>query len=176
MRPGLGTGTTLSTSGAWPSSAGVGVRVALCTAVAVATAEAVVVELNAGDGEAEALGVAVLAGNGSLYGGQFRFFRKQFGESFVNLRMPFGKPFTQLFGDAFNFKITPHTITNLVAEAPQFASEFVVIGVLGKLSGTQKLVVLKRLPAVLNHVKRRVENNAVRVQVRIESARRVMRE
>ncbi len=68
---------------------------------------------------------------------KLRFFRKQFGESLVNLRVPFGKPLTQLFRGAFNFKITSHAIMNPVTEAPQFASEFVVIGVLGKLSSAQ---------------------------------------
>jgi len=37
-------------------------------------------------------------------------------------------------------------------------------------------VILERLPAILHRIARRVENNAVRVQVRIERARRIMRE
>jgi hypothetical protein len=50
----------------------------------------------------------------------------------------------------------------------------VVIGVLGKFPGAQQFVILQCLPMILNRVERGVENNAVRVEVRIESARRVM--
>ena len=49
-----------------------------------------------------------------------------------------------------------------------------VVGVLGKLSCAQQFVVLQRLPSVLHRIERRVENDAVRVQMRIERARRVM--
>ncbi len=37
-------------------------------------------------------------------------------------------------------------------------------------------MILECLPTILTHVKRRVEHDAMRVQVRIEHARRVMRE
>ena len=72
--------------------------------------------------------------------------------------------------DAFDLKITARPVSDLIAERPKVAGEFVIIDILGKLSGAKKLVIFQRLPAVFHRVKRGVENNAVRVQMRIERA------
>ena len=45
-----------------------------------------------------------------------------------------------------------------------------VIDVLGKLAGAQEFKIFERLPAIFHRVKRGVENNAVRVQMRIKRA------
>jgi len=58
----------------------------------------------------------------------------------------------------------------------QLASEVVVVGVFGKFPCPQQFVILERLPPAFHRVERRVEDNAVRMQMRIEGARRVVRE
>ncbi len=55
------------------------------------------------------------------------------------------------------------SITNPATEALQLTSEFVIVGVPGKLSRPQQFVVLQRLPKILHRVERGVEDDAVRV-------------
>jgi len=105
---------------------------------------------------------------------KFRFLGQQFGKGFVNLRVPLGEALAQFVGNAFDFKVAPCAIANPVTERPQFASEFVIVGVLGKFPGPQQFVILERLPPAFHRVERRVEHNAVRMQMRIEGARRVV--
>ena len=51
-----------------------------------------------------------------------------------------------------------------------------IIDILGKFSGPQQFVVLQRLPAILNRIKGRIEDDAMRVQMRVEGAGGVMSE
>ena len=51
-----------------------------------------------------------------------------------------------------------------------------IINVLGKLSGAQQFKIFQRLPAVFHRIKGGVENNAVRVQMRVEGTRGVVLE
>ena len=73
-------------------------------------------------------------------------------------------------------KISTCPVANLVAETPQFARELVIIGVLGKLPGAQKFVVLESLPTILDLIESGIEHNTVRVQVRVEGTRRIVSE
>src|SRR5205809_5756405 len=49
---------------------------------------------------------------------EFRLFRQQLREGFVNLRVPLGEPLAQFFADAFKLKISSRTIANPIAESP----------------------------------------------------------
>ena len=90
--------------------------------------------------------------------------------------MPLGESLAQLFGDAFDFKITASAIANQIAESPQFTGEFVIVSVLGKPSGAQQFVILERLPTILHRVKSGVEYDAMRVQMGIKGTRSIVRE
>jgi hypothetical protein len=107
---------------------------------------------------------------------KFRVVRQQPRQRLVNLRVTFGKTLAQFTGNTLNLKIAARQVANSIAEAPQLASEFVVIGVLGKLSRPQQFEILQCLPTVLHLVKSGVEDDAMRVQMRIERSRRVVRE
>ena len=74
------------------------------------------------------------------------------------------------------WKSSARAVANAVAELRQFARQFVVIGVLDEFPGTQKFVVLERFPALLGWVERRVEDDAMGVQMRVERARGIMGE
>ena len=67
-------------------------------------------------------------------------------------------------------EVAPRLVANPVAERLQFTDQFVVIDVPRELPGAQQLVILERLPAVLDRVIRRVEDDAMRVQMRVERA------
>src|SRR5208283_3160499 len=107
---------------------------------------------------------------GNVASFEFWFFGQQFVQRRINLSSPFGKSLAQFLRDAFDLKITARPVSYLVAERPKVAGEFVIIDILGKFSGAKKLVIFQRLPAVFHRVKRGVENNAVRVQMRVERA------
>ena len=64
----------------------------------------------------------------------------------------------------------------LITKSLQFAGQFVVINILGKFSGTQKFIVLEGFPTILNRIKGRIEDDAVRMQMRIKRAGGVMSE
>lgn len=51
-----------------------------------------------------------------------------------------------------------------------------VVSVFGKFPCSQQFVVLQRLPTVLDRIERRVEDNTVRVQMRIKGTGGFMRE
>ena len=108
--------------------------------------------------------------------GKFRLLRQQLRQRLVNLRVPFGKSLAEFIRNALHLKIPAWPVADLVAERPQFAGEFMVVDVLGKLPGAQQFVIFQSLPAIFHRIERRVENNAVRVQMRIKGAGRVVRE
>src|SRR5205809_5737551 len=67
-------------------------------------------------------------------------------------------------------------MANRIAEAAKVSGQFVIIKRLDELSGTQHLVVLKRLPTLFHRIERGVEQNAVGVQVRVQRSRGGVRE
>ena len=88
--------------------------------------------------------------------------------------MPFGKPFANLFGNTFDLEITARMIANAIAVILQFTRQFMVINISGKFPRPQKFKVLERLPAILNRIESGVEHDAVRVQMWIECAGRIV--
>jgi hypothetical protein len=84
--------------------------------------------------------------------------------------MPFRELLTQFVRSSFDLEIPARLIPNRVTETPQLTSEFVIIGILGKLPCAEQFVVLERFPAILDRVECRIKNNAVRVQMRVERA------
>ena len=82
--------------------------------------------------------------------------------------MAFGEALANLLRHAFDLEIASMQIANAVAKTTQGFGEFVVIDVLDKFPRLQHLVVLQRLPAVLLRIRRRIEDNAMRVEVRVE--------
>ena len=94
----------------------------------------------------------------------------------VNLLMPLGELLNQRRRHALDFKIPSPLILDTIAELPQRAGQLMVIDVLDKLLRHQHVVVLQRLPAGLDSIVRGIEDNAVRMQLRIESPRGVMTE
>ena len=66
-----------------------------------------------------------------------------------------------------DLKISTRPVTKLITETAKLAGEFMIINILGKFSGAQQFMVLEGFPTVLNRVERRIEDNAVGVQVRI---------
>ena len=89
---------------------------------------------------------------------------------------PFGKALAEFFRNALNLKIAARPVANPIAESLQVTGEFVVIDVLGKLPRPQQFVILKCLPAIFHRIEGRVENNAMRVQMRVKGARSVVGE
>ncbi len=69
-----------------------------------------------------------------------------------------------------NDEISTRLVLDQVAEPPKFAGELVVIDVLNELLCREHLVILQSLPTSLRRVMRRVEEDAVAVQMRIERA------
>ena len=82
----------------------------------------------------------------------------------------FGKSLAQVFRNTLNLEIAARLVANLVAETSQITGQLVVIDILGKLPGTQEFKIFQCLPTVFHRVKRGVENNAVRVQMRVQRA------
>ena len=81
---------------------------------------------------------------------KFRVVRQQLRQRLVNLRITFGKALAEFFGDTLHLKITARQVANSIAKTSQLTGEFVIIGVLSKLSGAQQFIVLQRLPAIFH--------------------------
>jgi len=88
--------------------------------------------------------------------------------------MPFGKPLANVFGNPFNLEITTSMVANPVTGVLQFTRQFMVINISGKFPRPRKFKVLERLPAILNRIESGVEHDAVRVQMWIECAGRIV--
>lgn len=98
---------------------------------------------------------------------QLRTFFQQLFQGGVDLGIPFRKSITKLGWHSRNFEIAPGLIANSVAETNQFPRQFMVVGIFGILAGAQQLVVLQGFPTIFSFVERRIEDDAMRVQVRI---------
>jgi hypothetical protein len=82
--------------------------------------------------------------------------------------MPLGELADQGLGHAFDLKITPALALEPITHPMQGPGQFVIIDVLSELSGHKHLAGLERLPPSLNRIMGCVENDAVRVEVRIK--------
>jgi hypothetical protein len=97
----------------------------------------------------------------------FRLFGQQLFNGLINLDAPLGKAFANFFRNALDLKVTARLVANFITEPAQFAGKFMVIDVFGEFSRPQQLIILQSLPAIFSGIKSCVENNAMRVQMRV---------
>src|ERR1700693_1001240 len=94
----------------------------------------------------------------------------------INLLVALGVLFDERRGNPLDFKIPPPLVLDAVAVLTQRAGQLMVIDVLDELLGKEHVMVLQRLPAMLDWIERGIEHDAMGVQMWIEGARRVVTE
>ena len=85
-------------------------------------------------------------------------------------RIPLGKAPTKFLRHPLDFKIAARPVANPIPESLQVTGEFVIVDVFREFPRPQQFVILKSFPPILHGVESRVENDAMRVQMRIERA------
>ena len=118
----------------------------------------------------------MVADGSDVASGLLWFTFQQLAGLLVNLLVPFRELLNQRRRHPLDLKIPPPLIFDAVAESAQTPGQLVVIDVLDELLRRQHVVVLERLPAGLDRIERGVEDDTVRVQMRIEGARSVVTE
>ena len=94
----------------------------------------------------------------------------------INLVVTFRKALPHRCRDFRQFKISARPVYDGVPKVPEFFRKLVVVHVLHELLRGERRVVVERLPPLFVRIMSRVEYDAVRVQMRIERARRVVLE
>ncbi len=113
--------------------------------------------------------------NRVLVSGQLVWMRREkLPRLLVDLAMSLGETFANVTRDLREFEVTARRVRDRVSKRPQCSREFVIVDVLDELLRAEHLVILQRLPTPLFRIVRRIEDDAVRVQVRIERARGLM--
>ena len=112
----------------------------------------------------------VLANRGFISGLLVRMRRKKCTRLLIDLAMPFGETLAKFTTDFRNLKITASGINDRLAVATQRTRELVIVHVLRVLLRAEHLVILQRFPATFPIIVRGVEDDAMRVQVRVERA------
>ena len=112
----------------------------------------------------------VLANRGFISGLLLRMRRKKCTRLLIDLAMPFRKAIAKLTTDLRNLKITASGINDRVAEPTQYTRELVIVHVLSVFLRAEHFVILQRFPTTFPIIVRRVEDDAMRVQVRVERA------
>src|SRR6266542_409844 len=96
--------------------------------------------------------------------------RKKFTCLFIDLAMSFRKALAKFPTNLCNLKITASGINDRVAEPTQRTRELMIVHVLRLFLRAEHFIILKRFPKTLPIIVRGVEDDAMRVQVRVERA------